>query len=230
MDEVLERLPSRLRFVRQLIEVGPIFPVEPAAFSVWQAPQPLFTKTALPAPAPPPPPAAFPPAFAHLSKSACDITTTVDRITAWPRPQSSVQMIGYVPILFGVTVKFVSIPGTASCFCPNSGTQNEWMTSSARSVKRAGRLIGSLRTFVVRPFCCGYLNVQANCCAVTSTRSGFEPGVVVARQDDRRDDRHRGDERERDRRPRNLEPGVSVNRRAVGVVVGRRRGTSRTSR
>ena len=84
-------------------------------------------------------------------------------------------MIGKVPSLFGVTVILVVIPGTASCFCPNSGTQNEWMTSRARSVNRVGRSIGSLRMFVVRSFCCGYLNVQANCCAVTSTLSGFEP-------------------------------------------------------
>ena len=28
---------------------------------------------------------------------------------------------------------------------------------------------------MVKPFCCGYLNVHANCCAVTSTRSGSEP-------------------------------------------------------
>jgi hypothetical protein len=34
-----------------------------------------------------------------------------------------------VPILSGVTTISVVWPGTASCFCENWGTQNEWMTS-----------------------------------------------------------------------------------------------------
>ena len=32
--------------------------------------------------------------LAHLSNSAGRITTTVERMSEWPRPQSSVQMIG----------------------------------------------------------------------------------------------------------------------------------------
>ena len=51
------------------------------------------------------------------------------RMMAWPRPQSSVQMTGNVPVRVGVTTSVLYSPGTASCFCESSGTQNEWMTS-----------------------------------------------------------------------------------------------------
>ena len=80
------------------------------------------------------------------------MTTTFERMTAWPSPQSSVQMIGNVPSLFGVIVTLVVVPGTASCFCDICGTQNECSTSRARSVKLAGRSIGRRSTFVVRSF------------------------------------------------------------------------------
>ena len=55
-------------------------------------------------------------------------------MVAWPSPHSSVQTIENSPVRFGVITSVVSIPGTASDFCPNSGTQNEWITSSERSV------------------------------------------------------------------------------------------------
>ena len=47
------------------------------------------------------------------------------RITERPSPQSSVQITGYVPTLLGVMWSVGWRPGTVSCFCPNSGTQNE---------------------------------------------------------------------------------------------------------
>ena len=54
-------------------------------------------------------------------------------------------------------------------------------------------------------------------------------GAVVSREDDRRDDRHRGHERERDRRPRDLEPRVPVDRRARPRRRRARPGTSTPS-
>ena len=39
------------------------------------------------------------------------------------------------PVFVGVIGTCVTIPGTASCFCLNSGTQKEWMTSSARRLE-----------------------------------------------------------------------------------------------
>ena len=63
------------------------------------------------------------------------------RMTAWPRPQSSVQMTGKLPVRVGVTIRLLCSPGTASCFCESSGTQNEWMTSFA-----------VMSSFVWRPF------------------------------------------------------------------------------
>ena len=40
-------------------------------------------------------------------------------------------MSGNFPVFVGVTMIFCSVPGTTSCFTRHSGTQNEWMTSSA---------------------------------------------------------------------------------------------------
>ena len=72
----------------------------------------------------------------------------------------------------------VSIPGTASDFWPNSGTQNEWITSSECSVSFTGRSTGSTsspETTLPSP---GYSNFHANCCAVTAMRSGFGPASL----------------------------------------------------
>ena len=55
-------------------------------------------------------------------------------------------------------------------------------------------------------------------------------GVAVLREHDRADDRDRGHEHGRDRRPGDLEPRVAVGRRPVRVVVRAGRGTSRPSR
>src|SRR4029079_12697118 len=46
--------------------------------------------------------------------SGC-ITITRERMSAWPSPQSSVQMSGYVPTLFGVMCNVGWRPGTRSC-------------------------------------------------------------------------------------------------------------------
>src|SRR5262249_9426981 len=106
--------------------------------NVWHAAQPFARNTCSPAAAPPPPPplggggGAGLLAFSrHVSKSACVITTTLLRISAGPRPHHSLQITGNEPVRVGVITSVGSMPGTASCFCPNSGTQNEWMTSFA---------------------------------------------------------------------------------------------------
>ena len=79
------------------------------------------------------------------------------RIVAWPSPQSSVQMTGYVPILSGVMCSCVWRPGTVSCFCPNSGTQNEWITSSALNAELDGAVRpAAAGRRVVRLFASGY--------------------------------------------------------------------------
>src|SRR5438270_6178178 len=68
-------------------------------------------------------------------------------------------------------------PGTVSCFWPNSGTQKEWMTSSERSFSSTLRPSGSRRSPEVRLPWPGYEKLQANCCAVTFTFSGFRPAL-----------------------------------------------------
>src|SRR5215210_6007336 len=54
-------------------------------------------------------------------------------------------MNGKLPSFVGVTVISVRSPGTASCFCRNSGTQNEWMTSREVRLIRTCRRSGSTR-------------------------------------------------------------------------------------
>ena len=49
-------------------------------------------------------------------------------------------MTGYVPILVGVITSVLTVPGTASCFWPNSGTQNEWMHVASRAIVELDRL------------------------------------------------------------------------------------------
>ncbi len=92
-----------------------------------------------------------------------------------PSPQSSVQMSEYSPIRVGVITSVVSIPGTASDFCPNSGTQNEWITSRECSVSFAGLSTGNTSSPDTTLSSPGYSNFHANCCAVTEIRSGFGP-------------------------------------------------------
>src|ERR671922_3047458 len=96
------------------------------------------------------------------------MTTALARIVACPSPQSSVQTTVNVPSLLGVTTTFVPTPGTASFFIRHSGTQKEWMTSSALSFSSTGSFTGSVSCPLVT-FASGYVNDQANCCAVTST-------------------------------------------------------------
>src|SRR5262249_7039510 len=97
------------------------------------------------------------------------------RIVEWPSPQSSVQMTGKVPVLVGVMVRSLTWPGTASCFWPKFGTQNEWITSAAVISSLTGRSIGRRRIGEVLPF--WYVNVQENCRPSTCTTSGFEPAL-----------------------------------------------------
>src|SRR3990170_7310142 len=93
----------------------------------------------------------------------------------WPSPQSSVQTMAYSPTRLGVITSVVSIPGTASDFWPNSGTQNAWITSSECSVSFTGRFTGSTSSPETTLSSPGYSNFQANCCAVTEIRNGFGP-------------------------------------------------------
>ena len=93
-------------------------------------------------------------------------------MTAWPSPQSSVQITGKVPCRSGVITRVVSRPGTASCFWPNSGTQNECITSSDVIRSLVVTLIGSFSVAEVSLPKPGYWKLQANCWAVTLTTSG----------------------------------------------------------
>ena len=81
-----------------------------------------------------------------------------------------------MPTFVGVITSLVSWPGNASCFCPNSGTQNEWITSFAVRCSSTERPTGRRSCAEVRFFWSGYENVHSNWRAVTSTFSWFEPG------------------------------------------------------
>ena len=114
----------------------------------------------------------------NLSYSLRFTTLTWARIVACPSPQSSVHIKANCPVLFGVITSVVSIPGTASDFWPNSGTQNEWITSTEFNVSLTGSSTGSTSWPEVTLVLPGYSNFQANCCAVTAIRSGFAPASL----------------------------------------------------
>src|ERR687896_1136522 len=69
------------------------------------------------------------------------------------------------------------MPGTASDFWPNSGTQNEWMTSFACRVSLTASFTGSTSRPALSGWSPsdGYSKLHANCCAVTPIRSGLSP-------------------------------------------------------
>src|SRR5713226_8904525 len=94
--------PAVFAYAGSLSRSGPIFAVAPAALRVWQEPQGWFLKTAAPETDVFGDEVAFVWLFSHFSKAAVVITTASLRINACPRPQSSVQITGYVPTLFGV--------------------------------------------------------------------------------------------------------------------------------
>src|SRR3954453_20580247 len=151
---------------------GPTVPLEPAGAKVWQLAQPLFAKTALPEAPPDDEPSCFCWPFAHV-RNFCEVMTcAAERMTAWPSPQSSVQITGNVPCRSGVITRVVTIPGTASSFWLNSGTQKECVTSSDVIRSLVVTSIGSLSVAEVSLPKPGYWKLQANCCAVTSTTSG----------------------------------------------------------
>ena len=170
---------------------GRSFRCSPAAFSVWQAPQPLFTKTALPAAAPPPPPPvvvvdllthASPVGLAHHEHGrAHDGVSEAAELGADDRVGAD------------LVRRDRHVRGRSPGRRPASGRTPAPRRSGGRrapdSVKRAGRSTGSRSTLVVSFFSSGYLNVQANCCAVTLMRTRVGAGAVVPGEDDRRDDR-----------------------------------------
>ena len=93
----------------EVVEVGPdLAGRAPAGLNVWQPPQPFCWKTASPGG----PAAALPPLFSHVvERRPARGSSTWLRISAWPRPQSSVQMTGNVPMRVGVITSVVVLAG-----------------------------------------------------------------------------------------------------------------------
>src|SRR5919198_5304374 len=177
--------PARCASAGNLSKSGPIFFVAPAGLNVWHVEQPLALKSDLPEVAPPAGAASFfcwP--FAQERNFCLLVTSAVERISACPRPQSSVQTTGNVPTRSGVTGSVLTEPGTASSFWPHSGTQNECVTSTEVIRSATGTSTGTLSVAEVMSWKAGYLKVQKNCCALTSTTSGlsgFAEGEAEAR-------------------------------------------------
>src|SRR5260221_3510294 len=162
--------PAVCAYGVSLASLGPTVVDEPAAVSVWKAPKLLFLKTAPPATVVFGEVTACACAFAYLSNAAGVITIASVRMTAWPSPQSSVQMTSNVPRRFGVMCSRVVRPGTVSCFCENSETQKEWITSFDVKTSSTERPRGRRSVPLVRLCDSGYVKLQANCWAVTLTR------------------------------------------------------------
>src|SRR4051794_33705536 len=94
----LSGLPAAFASAGSLSRFGPICPPDAAAVNVWQPLQPWLLKTARPGSSFP---ADLPPLRTHFRYAAGFITSTWLRMIAWPRPHSSVQMMGKVPVRFG---------------------------------------------------------------------------------------------------------------------------------
>src|SRR6266516_4993017 len=166
-------LPARCASAGSLSRSGPIFLFAPAGVNVWHVLHPLASKTALPELLLAGAAIFFCCPFAQARKSFELVTSAVERMRAWPRPQSSVQTTGNVPFLSGVTGSVFVDPGTASSFWPHSGTQKEWFTSTEVIRSSTGVFTGTLSVGEAMSLNAGYENVQKNCCAFTSTTRGF---------------------------------------------------------
>ena len=151
--------------------------------------------------------------------TAGSTTYTGARIRPWPAPQSSVHSAGYFPSLVGVTRRVVVMPGTASSFSENSGTKKLWITSSERSLKTTGRPSGRysagetlfprlrVREFE-RELPLGDVD-RERVLLVRLVAAQHAVGVAAEADEQQR----------RKRRPDHLEPGVTVDRRAVDAIV-----------
>ena len=91
---------------------------------------------------------------------------------------------GTSPTFVGVITSSVRIPGTASCFCPNWGTKNEWITSravmSSTTVSSTGsRSVperGPVRVLEVPgELLCGHLHAQTH----PRSRSRFARSTIA---------------------------------------------------
>ena len=112
----------------------------------------------------------------------------------WPSPQSSVQTIAYSPIRVGVITSVVSIPGTASDFWPNSGTQNAWITSSECSVSFTGPVDRQHELAGDDLVVAGVLELPRELLRGHRDAKRVRACVVVLGEHDRADDRDRGHE------------------------------------
>ena len=163
------------------------------------------------------------PAHVPGAQACFFMTITGARISEWPSPQSSVQMSVFLPTFVGVIGRWVTRPGTASCFCRNSGTQKEWMTSSARKVELdlAALLEPELSSGHPKPPYCE-LPGNAGRTAAQSRRPGA--GSPAASRSGRARWRSRSRSLWQTRSPApqsgtDLDSRVTVDRRAVRIVV-----------
>src|ERR1700740_3243624 len=101
--------PASCAYCGSLARSGPTVPDAPAAVRAWQAAHWLFLKTAAPETLALGDVTACAWLCSHLSNAAGVITIASVRMTEWPRPQSSVQITGYVPTRFGVMCRVVVI-------------------------------------------------------------------------------------------------------------------------
>ncbi len=112
----------------------------------------------------------------------------------------------YSPTLVGVITSVVSIPGTASDFCPNSGTQKAWITSTERK-RQLDRLVDGKHELAGGDLgLAGILELPRELLSGDGDPDRVRARVVVLREHDRADDGDRGDEHRGDRRPDDLEP------------------------
>ena len=159
----------------------------------------------------------------HASYSSGSTTRTVKPMRQWSSPQNSAQRPAYVPVRVGVMSSSFSTPGMRSRFSRNSGTQNEWTTSSADEVE-AHRLADGQHE-LGRPVlgraderrCPRRGSVKRHCHwkpTTSTTTSGSSTSSSTSSCGRRREREQPGDDEERHHRVEDLDGDV------VGVLAG----------
>ena len=105
-----------------------------------------------------------------------------------PEPAELRAHQGELPRSFGVITSVVSIPGTASDFWPNSGTQNEWITSTEFNVSLTGTSTGSTSWPEVTLALAGIVELPGELLCRDGDLERVRARIVVLCKHDRTDD------------------------------------------
>ena len=146
------------------------------------------------------------------------ITSTCERMSEWPSPQSSVQTIGILPDLRRRDHELRQLARHGVLLLPELRHPEGVEHVDRAQLEHVSRPSGRRSIPVATPF--GYSKLPRELLRRDPDAERVGAGAVVLREHDRARDADHDHEHRRDRRPDDLDPRVAVDRRAVGVVVG----------